>query len=87
MVKNLTASAGDMGSIPGQGRSHVLRSNQALVPQLLRLCSEAQEPQLLSPSALEPELQTGEATTMRNPRTTTSKKPRQQQRPSTAKHK
>ena len=63
------------GSIPGRGRSHILRSNQALVPQLLRLCSEAQEPQLLSPCALEPELQTGEATTMRNPHTATSESP------------
>ena len=27
VVKNLPANAGDKGSIPGPGRSHVLRSN------------------------------------------------------------
>ena len=27
VVKNLPAKAGDMGSIPGLGRSHMLRSN------------------------------------------------------------
>ena len=27
VVKNPTANAGDMGSSPGPGRSHVLRSN------------------------------------------------------------
>ena len=27
VVKNLPANAGDMGSIPGPGRSHMLRSN------------------------------------------------------------
>ena len=35
------AGAGDMGSIPGWGKSYVLRSNWARVPQLLRLCSRA----------------------------------------------
>ena len=39
MVKNLPASAGDMGSTLGPGRSHVRQSNSACVPQLLRLCS------------------------------------------------
>ena len=48
-VKNLLASAGDMGSVPGWGRSHMPRSNWACVPQLLHLCSRAREPQLLSP--------------------------------------
>ena len=41
-VKNPSASAGDMGSFPGSGRSHVPLSNKARVPQLL------------SPSSLEP---------------------------------
>ena len=41
MVKNPPANAGDMGSIPGLGRSHMLRSNQARVPQLLSLYSRA----------------------------------------------
>jgi len=35
VVKNPPASAGDTGSIPGPGRSHMPRSNQARVPQLL----------------------------------------------------
>ena len=48
MVKNLPANAGDTGSIPGPGRSHMPRSNEAHVPQLLSLCSRAHEPQLLS---------------------------------------
>ena len=30
MVKNLPANAGDMGSIPGLGRSHMLQSNEAM---------------------------------------------------------
>ena len=48
VVKNPPANAGDTGSSPGSGRSHVPRSNQALAPQLLSLCSRAREPQLLS---------------------------------------
>ena len=49
--KNLPANAGDTGLIPGPGRSHMQRSNQARVPQLLSLRSRAHEPQLLSPRA------------------------------------
>ena len=37
VVKNLPANTGDTGSIPGPGRSHMLRSNQARAPQLLSL--------------------------------------------------
>ena len=48
MVKNPLANAGDMGSIPDPGRSHMLWSNSARDPQLLSLCSRAHEPQLLS---------------------------------------
>ena len=51
VVENPPANAGDMGSIPGPGRSHMPRSNKARVPQLLSLCSRAREPQLLSPCA------------------------------------
>ena len=51
MVKNLFANAGDMGSIPGLGRSHMPWSNYARVPQLPSLRSRAHEPQLLSPPA------------------------------------
>ena len=39
VVKNSPANAGDTGLIPGPGRSYMLRSNQACVPQLLNLCS------------------------------------------------
>ena len=48
VVENPPANAGDTGSIPGPGRSHMPRSNYARVPQLLSLCSRAREPQLLS---------------------------------------
>ena len=51
MVKNLPASAGDMGLIPGLGRPHMPRSNKARAPQLLSLRSRASEPQLLNPRA------------------------------------
>ena len=48
MVENLPANAGDMGSSPGLGRSHMLRSNEAHEPQLLSLrvwslCSTTRE--------------------------------------------
>ena len=48
MVENLPANAGDTGSSPGLGRSHVPRSNWAREPQLLSLrvwslCSAARE--------------------------------------------
>ena len=56
MVKNPPANAGDTGSSPGLGRSHMPRSNQARVPQLLSLRSRARETQLLKPACLEPVL-------------------------------
>ena len=37
MVENLPANAGDTGSSPGLGRSHMPRSKQARKPQLLSL--------------------------------------------------
>ena len=37
VVENLPASAGDTGSSPGLGRSHMPRSNWAREPQLLSL--------------------------------------------------
>ena len=57
VVENLPAKAGDMGSSPGLGGSHVLRSGWAREPQLLSLrvwslCSA-----------------TGEAAIVRGPRT------------------
>ena len=51
VVKNPPAKAGDTGSSPGPGRSHMPRSNKARAPQLLSLRSRAREPQLLSPCA------------------------------------
>ena len=42
------ATAGDTGSSPGPGRSHMARSSWARMPQLLSLHSGACEPQLLS---------------------------------------
>ena len=49
MVKNLPASAGDMGLIPDPGGSVMAQSKQAHTPQLLSLCSRAWKPQLLKP--------------------------------------
>ena len=56
VVKNPPANAGDMGSSPGPGRSHMPLSNEARAPQLLSLRSRAREPQLLKPTHLEPML-------------------------------
>ena len=44
VVKDLADITGDMGSIPGLGRSHVPQSNEACAPQLLSLCSRAGKP-------------------------------------------
>ena len=44
MAKNPPSKAGDMGSIPSLGRSHVLWVNQAPEPQLLSLCSAVRSP-------------------------------------------
>ena len=48
VVENLPANAGDTGSSPGLGRSHMLQSNWAREPQLLglrfwSLCSATRE--------------------------------------------
>ena len=51
MVKSPPANAGDTGSSPGPGRSHMPWSGWARAPQLLSLCSGAREPQLLRPCA------------------------------------
>ena len=47
VVKNLPANAGDTGSSPGPGRSHMPRSNWTREPQLLSphaATTEAHEP-------------------------------------------
>ena len=49
VVKNPPASAGDTGSVPDLGRSHMLWKSR--VPQLLSLWSRAWELQLLTPDA------------------------------------
>ena len=49
VVKDLPANAGDMGSVPHLGRSHM---PVLLAPQLLSLCSKAQERQLLNPHTI-----------------------------------
>ena len=81
MVENLPANAGDVGSSPGLGRSHMLLSSWAREPQLLSLriwslCSAARE-----------------AMTVRGPHTTMKSGPRlpqlekalaQKRRPNTA---
>ena len=63
VVKNPPANVRDMGSSPGPGRSHMPRSNEAHVPQLLSLSSGAAShnywarvPQLLKHAHLEPML-------------------------------
>ena len=84
VVKNLPANAGDMGSSPGLGRSHMPRSSWAREPQLLSLrvwslCSA-----------------TRKAAIVRGPRTAMKSSPRlpqlekalaQKRRPNTAKNK
>ena len=84
VVENLPANAGDTGSSPGLGRSHMPRSDWAREPQLLSLrgwslCSA-----------------TREAATVRGPRTAMKSGPRspqlekalaQKQRHNTAKNK
>ena len=50
VVKNLPANAGDTGSVPGPGRSHMQQSNSAQAPWLLGLCSRAWELQLWQPA-------------------------------------
>ena len=49
--KNLPASSGDTGSIPGPGRCHTMQSNWASEPQPLSPCSRACKPQPVSPCA------------------------------------
>ena len=56
VVESPPANAGDTGSSPGPGRSHMPRSNGAHAPQLLSLRSGARGPQLLKPTHVEPEL-------------------------------
>ena len=83
MVESLPANAGETGSSPGLGRSHMPRSNWAHEPQLLSLCVWS----LCSA--------TREATIVRGPRTAMRSGPRlpqlekalaQKRRPNTARN-
>ena len=96
VVKNPPANAGDTGSSPGLGRSHMPRSNEAREPQLLSLRSRAREPQLLKPACLGPVLRNERSHRNENPCTATKSRPcspqlekahAQQLRPNTAKNK
>ena len=84
VLENLPANAGDTGSSPGLGGSHMLRSNWACEPQLLSL-------RVWSPCSA-----TREAVTVRGPRTAMKSGPRlpqlekalaQKRRPNIAKKK
>ena len=84
MVENPPANAGDTGSSPGLGRSHMPRSNEAREPQLLSLRVWS-----LCPA-------TREAVIVRGPCTAMKSEPRlpqlekaltQKRRPNTAKNK
>ena len=71
VYKNLSAKAGDMGSIPGPGRFHMPWVNWACVPQLLGLCAataEAHVPRTPCSTARE-------ATPLRKPGTTSVGRP------------
>ena len=61
VVKNLPASAGDTGSSPGPGRSHMPRGIWTHAPHGLSLCSGAPERQHPSPSAAATEARTFES--------------------------
>ena len=71
VVKNPLANAGDMGSIPGLGRFHMLRGNEACSTQLLSPPATTTEARVLEGlwSA------TRETTAMRSPHTTTREEP------------
>ena len=84
MVENLPANAGDTGSSPGLGRSHMPRSNGAREPQLLSLCVWS-----LCSVAREAAIVRGPRTTMKNGSRSLQleKALAQKQRPNTAKNK
>ena len=81
------ADAGDMGLIPGPGRSHVPQSNEAGAPQLLSPHSRAHRPQLPSLCADSPCSETRETTAVRSTRSALQKAQEKQQRPSAFKNK
>ena len=75
VVENLPANAGDTGSSPGLGRSHMLRSSWAREPQLMSLrvwslCSSTREAAIVRPVHRDEEWPPL-ATTRESPRTET----------------
>ena len=50
VVKNLPANTGDTGLIPSPGGFYVPRNNSAHGPQVLNLCSRAQEVSATEPT-------------------------------------
>ena len=93
VVENPPADAGDTGSSPGPGKSHMLRT-RAL--QLLSLHSRAHEPRLLKPPCLEPMLRNKRSHYNEKPVHLNKERPpspqlekacAQQQRPNVAKNK
>ena len=54
VVENPPANAGNTGSSPGPGRSHMPRSNSARAPQLLSLRSRARAPRAHAPQREKP---------------------------------
>ena len=56
VVKSPPANAGDTGSSPGPGKSHMPRSSEARALELLSLRSRVREPQLRKRAGLEPVL-------------------------------
>ena len=56
VVKSLPASARDMGSTPGPGRSYALWSNKTCAPQLPSLSPRVHAPQQETPPQLESSL-------------------------------
>ena len=84
VVENLPANAGDTGSSPSLGRSHMLRSNWAHEPQLLSLCISS-----LCSATREAAIMRGLCTVMKSgPRLPQLEKAlAQKRRPNTAKNK
>ena len=100
MVERLPANAGDTGSSPGLGRSHMPRSNWARAPQLLSLrvwslCSATREavivrgPRTAMKSGPRTAMKSGPLTVMKSgPRLPQLEKAlAQKRRPNTAKNK
>ena len=87
VVENPPANAGVMGSTPGLGSSHMVRSNEAGVLQLRSQCSGAREPQLLSHPSATTEADTPTACVLQQEKPLQWEAWAPQQKPSTTKNK